>query len=87
MYDRTTTTFSHKQRQYDTIPPTRDALLEHTKRAAYQGGHAWEQAVTDEQHLPSSGDWGWIKENADGLWIPHWTQLSAFAASCQELHN
>ncbi|CAC5407958.1 unnamed protein product [Mytilus coruscus] len=44
-------------------------------------------AVTPEQHLPSPGDWGWVKENADGLWIPHWTQLAAIAASCQELQK
>jgi hypothetical protein len=45
MYDRTTTTFpvnkarlemlARKQRQYDAIPPTRAALLEHTKREPY----------------------------------------------------
>ncbi|VDI67729.1 Hypothetical predicted protein [Mytilus galloprovincialis] len=55
MYDRTTTTFdinesslelfARKQRQYDTIPSTRAALLEHIKRATYQGGHVWGQAV------------------------------------------
>jgi hypothetical protein len=41
MYDKTTTTlsvnkarfemFAQKQRQYDAIPPTRAALIEHTK--------------------------------------------------------
>ncbi|CAG2202514.1 unnamed protein product [Mytilus edulis] len=79
--------FARKQRQYDTIPPTRAALLEHTKRATYQGGHVWGQAVIHDQHLPSPGDWGWVKENKDGMWIPHWTQLAAIAASCQELHK
>ncbi|CAG2237565.1 ANPRB [Mytilus edulis] len=63
------------------------ALLDHTKLATYRGGHVWGQAVTHDQHLPSPGDWGWVKENADGMWIPHWTQLAAIAASCQELHK
>ncbi|CAG2249487.1 unnamed protein product [Mytilus edulis] len=79
--------FARKQRQYDTIRPTRAALLDHTKLATYRGGHVWGQAVTHDQHLPSPGDWEWVKENADGMWIPHWTQLAAIAASCQELHK
>ncbi|VDI34656.1 Hypothetical predicted protein [Mytilus galloprovincialis] len=76
VYDRTTTTFdinesrlelfARKQRQYDTIRPTRVALLDHTKLATYRGGHVWGQAVTHDQHLPSPGDWEWVKENADG---------------------
>ena len=46
MYDRGTDTFAvnearlqlfaRKQRSYDAIPPTLDALMEHTKRAVYQ---------------------------------------------------
>ena len=97
MYDRTTTTFdinesrlelfARKQRKYDTIRPTRAALLDHTKLATYRGGHVWGQAVSHDQHLPSPGDWEWVKENADGMWIPHWTQLAAVAASCQGLHK
>ncbi|VDI64100.1 Hypothetical predicted protein [Mytilus galloprovincialis] len=79
--------FTRKQRQYDTISPARAALLEHTKRATYQGGHVWGQAVIHDQRLPSPGDCGWVKENADGMWIPHWTQVAAIAASCQELHK
>jgi hypothetical protein len=59
MYDRTTTTFpvnkarlemlARKQRQYDAIPPTRAALLEHTKREAYQGGNVWGQSLNFSQ--------------------------------------
>ncbi|VDI68770.1 cell adhesion molecule 3 [Mytilus galloprovincialis] len=63
MYDRTTTTFdinesrlelfARKRRQFDTIRPTRAALLDHTKLATYRGGHVWGQAVTHDQNLPS----------------------------------
>ncbi|CAG2210496.1 unnamed protein product [Mytilus edulis] len=76
-----------KLSQIKQIGCNQAALLEHTKRAAYQSGHVWGQAVIHDQHLPSPGDWGWVKENADGMWIPHWTQLAAIAASCQELHK
>ena len=31
--------FAQKGRALDAIPPTRAALVEHAKRAAYQAGH------------------------------------------------
>ncbi|VDI08968.1 Hypothetical predicted protein, partial [Mytilus galloprovincialis] len=47
LYDRSSTAytvnelkkqlFTQKTRTIDNIPPTRDALLQHTKRSAYQG--------------------------------------------------
>ena len=33
--------FTQKGRSIDCIPPTQAALLEHTKRAAYQAGYVW----------------------------------------------
>ena len=54
MYDRYSTAatvdearldmFARKQRPYESIPPTRAALLQHTRRAAYQAGCVWAQA-------------------------------------------
>lgn len=54
MYDRASTSssvnearkvlFTRKGRLIDNIPPPADALLQHTKRAAYQAGHCWAQA-------------------------------------------
>ena len=55
MYDRSTSLteidavrldmFARKQRPYDSIPPTKAALTEHTKRATYQAGYIWGQAT------------------------------------------
>ena len=55
MYDRSSTAdgvdearldmFARKQRPYEAIPPTRAALLQHVKRAAYQAGCIWSQAT------------------------------------------
>ena len=55
MYDRSSTAatvgearldmFDRKQRPYESIPPTRAALLQHTRRAAYQAGCVWAQAT------------------------------------------
>ena len=37
--------FARKQRSYEAIPPTKAALLQHVKRAAYQAGCIWSQAT------------------------------------------
>ena len=53
MFDQGTDTFAvnkarlelcaRKQRSYEAIPTTLDALMEYTKRAVYRGGHVWGQ--------------------------------------------
>ena len=83
MYDRTSTcTDVNKGRKkhfaktssVQRIPPTRAALEQHVKRATFQGGHVWGQALTPDPVLPSLCSWGWIKSN-DGLYEPYWTTL------------
>ena len=37
----------------DAIPSVRGALVQHIKRAVYQGGHCWDQATAVAQKLPS----------------------------------
>ena len=56
MYDRSSTAtcvnnarldmFARKQRPYEAIPPTRSALLQHVKRAAYQTGCVWMEPIS-----------------------------------------
>ena len=75
--------FVKKGRQFDAIPPTKGALPEHCKRAAYQEGYIWGQALTPSPTLPSPQDWGWTLEG--GLWRPFWTTLSDVLGSCQQL--
>ena len=55
MYDRSSTAdgvdearldlFAGTQRPHEAIPPTRAVLIRHTKRAAYQAGCVWAQAI------------------------------------------
>lgn len=73
-----------KGRQLDRIPPTEAALSEHVKRATYQAGFCWGQALVAQQQLPSPGDWGWEK-SSDDQWVPFWTSLPEAAKVCKEL--
>jgi hypothetical protein len=70
MYDRSSAStgvdearldlFARKQRAYDSIPPTRAALKEHAKRAAYQAG-IWGQAIVTDPEVSSPANWGWTQ--------------------------
>ena len=75
MYDRTSECrevnetrkqlFIQKSRTLETIPPTKAALWQHTKRASYQA-LCWCQALVQNPQLPSSSDWGWIRKKGNG---------------------
>ena len=69
LYDRTSSLksvnearqelFSTKSRSLDSIPPTRAALVNHAKRAVFQGGYVWQQTLLKEPVLPCPSQWGW----------------------------
>ena len=75
--------FARKQRSYDTIPPTRAALFQHTKCAAYQAGCIWSQSTLRQMELESPSQWGWQQQ--DNSWQILWTTLPPIAESCQQL--
>ena len=74
--------FCQKEKSMERLPPTQDALLQHTKRAAYQAG-IWCTSDQIEQHVPSPEYWGWTL--AEDTWIPVWTTLPIAAKVCSEL--
>ena len=76
--------FSKKGRTKDALPPTRAALLQHTKRAAYQAGHIWAKMMIPDPELPSPDGWGWSKKPGGG-WSIYWTTLTEASAACREL--
>ena len=94
MYDHTSTCvtvnsarkdlFTRKGRDIDNIPPTADALLQHTKRAVLQAGHCWGNCLDVTLDLPPADDWGWVR-NPTQAWEPLWTTIQTAAQSCQEL--
>lgn len=73
LYDRTSSCltveeaqkqlFTRKSRRFDSIPLTRDALLQDVKRTAYQAGHIWGQALIASPLVPSPRHWGWITDS------------------------
>ncbi|KAJ8388905.1 hypothetical protein AAFF_G00126610 [Aldrovandia affinis] len=89
MYDRSSTAegvddarldmFSRKQRPYEAIPPTRSALKQHVKRAAYQAGCIWSQSTVCQPETQTPANWGWTKKG--DLWQIVWTELT----HCREL--
>ena len=94
MYDRSSTAkhvdearlelFARKQKSYEAIPPTQAALLQHTKRAAFQAGCIlWSQSTVCQPETESPADWGWVQKG--NMWQIYWTTLAPIAESCQQL--
>ena len=50
--------FIQKVRAIDGLPPTQAALIQHTKRAAYQAGHCWGQMMVAAPELPMTQEDG-----------------------------
>ena len=92
MYDRTShlssvneTTkeiFCQKNQSVDKIPPTQDALLQHTHRALYQAG-IWTTCTQAQPTIPSPEQFGWTKES--GHWVPVWITIPEVSRVCSEL--
>ena len=69
----------------DDLPPTKAALIQHTKRTAYQAGHSWAQTMIATPELPSPSEWGWNR-NENGGWKICWSTLHEGTQACRELH-
>ena len=75
--------FTQGSRPIEKIPPTKGALLQHTKRAVYQAGYICSQALTPSSNLPNPVFWGWSLD-ANG-WIPFLTNQPDAFSTCYEL--
>lgn len=76
--------FSYCNRNLENIPPSRAALLQHVKRAAYQAGYVWGQTLEANPTLPSPSEWGW-KLDSERIWVPLWSTLPEASKGCREL--
>ena len=61
--------FCHKNRATDKLPPTKDALLQHARRAVYQAG-IWTTSAQAQLVNPSPWNFVWTKISQS--WVPVW---------------
>ncbi|KAK3758979.1 hypothetical protein RRG08_005605 [Elysia crispata] len=67
----------------DQMSPTKDALFQHTLRAAYQAGQVWGQALITCPDLPEPSQWGWMKKETS--WAPLWTTMPPISKGLKDL--
>ena len=94
LYDRTSSQehvndarkqlFTQNCRTIDALPPTRAALIQHAKRAAYQAGYCWGQMMIPAPELPSPSEWWWVQRDG-GCWDIYWTTLPEATVDCRQL--
>ena len=69
----------------DRVPPTKESLRQHTKRAAFQAGHVWACSLKTIQNRPPFNEWGWQHSEDGSALIPFWTVLPPKSATCNQL--
>lgn len=50
--------FAKKGKSIENIPPSLDALIQHSKGAVLQAGFVWSQSLIPNPTLPRPHDWG-----------------------------
>jgi len=93
MYDRTSQSssvnecrrvlFTRKNRAIENIPPTADALLQHTKRAALQA-EIWDSCLDATANTSAPACCGWRLNNT-GHFEPIWSTQPELSADCKQL--
>ena len=76
--------YCQKEKTMENIPPTQDALLQHTRRVIYQAG-IWSTCDKWEQNLPSAEGWGWTFNRESQAWTPNWITRPIASKACSEL--
>lgn len=73
--------FCRKNRSVERIPPTKDALLQHTRRAVCQAG-IWTSSMQTHQAIPSPQEFSWNK--LSNSWEPVWITIPEVSKACCE---
>ena len=76
--------FCQKNRTMENIPPTQDALLQHSKRVSYQAG-IWTTSDQPQQEAPSPEEYGCTLNKDNLSRVPVWCTLPLSSAACSEL--
>ena len=76
--------FCQKNRTMENIPPTQDAVLQHSKRVSYQAG-IWTTSDLAQKQPPSPEGHGWTFDREHQSWVPVWSTLPVSSIACSEL--
>ena len=76
--------FCQKGKTMERLPPTQNALLQHSKRVAYQAG-IWCTSEQSEQNAPTPEGWGWTCDESSQSWTPVWNTIPVASKACSEL--
>ena len=74
--------FCQKNQSMESLPPTKNALIQHIKRSVYQTG-IWATAFETQASLPAASLFGWQKKA--NQWQPVWITIAEVALSCRDL--
>ena len=77
--------FTKVHRGLENIPPTKNALYQHVRRALYVAAFMYKRCMNKRMELPSPGDWGWEWNPRLLVWVPYWTDLEDASHGCHLL--
>ena len=77
--------FFKKNQNLEHVPPSENALLQHTKRAIYQTG-IWSKCLEPMQNNSPPSDFGWKRSDIDPeiSWEPVWFTNGEASKHCRK---
>ena len=79
--------FTNGLKDLDSIPPTKHAFYQHTKRALLTAAFIWKQSLSKTPQIPTYSEWGWKWNGRTNEWVPYWTDLAGVSQACSLLLN
>ena len=75
----------HKGKDFDNMPPTKDALYLHTLRSAHQCGNIW-SFITQPSYIEQDfAEWGYTRSGAKGNPEPIYTSKPIISRNLPDL--
>ena len=75
----------HIGKDFDDMPPSSDALHQHTLRATYQSGHIWSCMMQNEFEVADVRNWGWSQAEPNSAPAPVYTTKPLISHNLREL--
>ena len=75
--------FCHKSQNMESLPPTENALLQHTKCNIFQSG-IWSLSLENNPVIPDPQSFGWNLD-CNAMFAPVWLTISELSKCCQNL--